>query len=104
MALPFFLAPASTDSGTPEKPVRGIAKGEKTMERGLGSWMEGWVAAAKKGVLADMHRMASGWAGKELPVAPTESRSCRWGKPDLKFPLCSRQKMGWKGFVARVVH
>jgi hypothetical protein len=74
------------------------------MERGLRIWLEGRLETLKKSVLADMHRMACGWAGKELPIAPRDARSSDQGKPDLHFPLRSRQNMSWKGFVTRFGH
>jgi hypothetical protein len=81
-----------------------LRKGEKTMERGVWFWLEEQRDALKALVLADMHRMACGWAGKELPTAPMEDCSNKDGKPDLQFPLRSRQNLNWKGFVTRLGH
>jgi hypothetical protein len=74
------------------------------MERGLWFWLEGRLESLKKSVLTDMHRMACGWAGRELPTAPLESRSKGQGKTGLQFPLRSRQSLNWKGFVTRLGH
>jgi hypothetical protein len=53
----------------------------------------------KRAFLADMHRMASGWAPERIPLAqfktpPPEAR--------LKFSLRSRQKLGWMAFMIRI--
>jgi hypothetical protein len=79
-------------------------KGEKTMESDVWTWLEKQRNACKASVLADMHRMACGWAGKELPTAPMATCSNEKGKPDLQFPLRSRQNLNWKGFVTRLGH
>jgi hypothetical protein len=74
------------------------------MERGVWFWLEEQRDTWKASVLADMHRMACGWAGKELPTAPMDTYSNKEGKPDLQFPLRSRQSLNWKGFVTRLGH
>jgi len=74
------------------------------MERGMWFWLAARLDSLKKSFMADMHRMACGWAGRELPAAPTESRANEPGKPGLQFPSHSRQNLRWKGFVARLGH
>lgn len=74
------------------------------MERGSWFWLEGRLNALKKSFMVDMHRMACGWAGRELPAAPMGIRPIDQGKPHLQFPTHSRQNLRWKGFVARLGH
>jgi hypothetical protein len=91
-------------SGLPAKPPGALKKGEKTMENGLRQWLLRRLDALKKSVLADMHRMASGWAGQELPAASMQTRARAQGKTGLKLSFNSRRKMPWRVFVHRLGH
>lgn len=58
-----------------------------------------WQAGFKRRAMADMHRMACGYAGRALPLAPAgQARS------PLTFPPRERRLLGWHRFICRGSH
>ena len=69
----------------------------------LRGWLNSLISIVKESARKDMHRMACGWSGRDLPIAPIDSPP-PVRIPSLSFSLRSRQKLGWMGFVIRNSH
>lgn len=62
-----------------------------------------WRAQFKSLVFSDMHRMASGMSGIDLPQAPVEKRAAPLESP-LQFSLRRRQHLAWQRYICGGSH
>jgi hypothetical protein len=63
-----------------------------------------WRSQFKSMALADMHRMACGMSGVDLPQAPAEKRVRPLVNSPLQFSLRRRQHLAWQRFICGGSH
>jgi hypothetical protein len=63
-----------------------------------------WRTHFKSLAFADMHRMASGMSGVDLPQAPVGERAAPLKGSPLQFSLRRRQHLAWQRFICGGTH